>query len=64
MEKRSRPAKPQQTTTHPEAPKHTGRGVPDESSSKAISTKQRDGRNGHDKDGNQAQGQPARRRSR
>ena len=63
MDKRSQPAKPQQTTTHPEAPKHVGPGVPGESSSKAISTKQRDGRTGHDKDGNQEHGQQPRRRS-
>jgi hypothetical protein len=62
MDKRSRQAKPQQTTTHPEAPKHTGRGVPDENSSKAISS-ERDGRSGHDKDGNQAQRESPRRRS-
>jgi hypothetical protein len=62
MDKRSRHAKPQQNTTHPEAPQHVGRGVPGESSSKAISSKQRDGRTGHDKDGNQEQGQPARKR--
>jgi|GEM_PF-5291011 len=41
---------------HPEAKKHVPSGVPGEDSSKAVSNDRRDGRTGHDKDGNEEAG--------
>ena len=52
MNKRAQAAPSPQVDTHPETKKHVRVGVADESSSKAAG-KERDGRTGQDKDGNE-----------
>jgi len=52
MNEHSKPADPQQATTHPETKKRVRPGVADDHSSKSAGSGD-DARTGHDKDGNE-----------